>query len=236
MTHRYLVPVLLALALAGLSLSPIGAQYNTKIYTEQGGEKRVYETGATLQQDSGATFNLSGDTNVKTGGTLDVQSGGVQKIESGGTLTAQTGSTTNVSGTGAIWGTTTVKLDGALTVDAGGKVTFPVILKAANYTVLARESGATFIATAADVEFTLPATAAGLRYTFIFKAPSGGTGGQVSPVAADKIMGDGFTSADDKAAINTGATDREGDSITIVADGADGWFIVNKSGTWAREG
>lgn len=107
--------------------------------------------------------------------------------------------------------------------------------KAAAYTVLAEESGTVFVATAADVEFTLPATSAGLWYTFVFKVPSAGVGGQVSPVAADKIMGNGFTSADNKAAINSGATDREGDSITVVADGSDGWFIINLTGTWARE-
>lgn len=107
--------------------------------------------------------------------------------------------------------------------------------KAASYTVLAEESGTVFVATAADVEFTLPATALGLTYTFVFKVPSAGVGGQVSPVAADKIMGNGFTSADNKAAINSGATDREGDAITVVGDGSDGWFIVSLTGTWARE-
>lgn len=107
--------------------------------------------------------------------------------------------------------------------------------KAAAYSVLEEESGTVFVATAADVEFTLPTTAAGLWYTFVFKVPSAGTGGQVSPRSTDKIMGNGFTSADNKAAINSGATDREGDSITVVGDGLDGWFIVNLTGTWARE-
>jgi hypothetical protein len=111
----------------------------------------------------------------------------------------------------------------------------PTQSKAAGYTVLAEESGTVFIATAADVEFTLPATAIGLTYTFVFKVPSAGVGGQVSPAAADKIMGNGFTSADNKAAINSGATDREGDSITVVGDGSAGWFIVGLTGTWARE-
>lgn len=107
--------------------------------------------------------------------------------------------------------------------------------KATSYTVLAKESGTIFIATAVDVGFTLPSTAAGLVYTFVFKVPSTGVGGQVSPVATDKIMGNGFTSTDNKAAINSGATDREGDAITIVGDGSDGWFIVSLTGTWTRE-
>lgn len=111
----------------------------------------------------------------------------------------------------------------------------PVQSKAASYAVLPSETGSVFIATAADVIFTLPATANGLWFTFVFKVPSAGTGGQVDPAATDKIMGNGFTSADGKAAINSGATDREGDCITLVADGLDGWFIENVMGTWARE-
>lgn len=110
-----------------------------------------------------------------------------------------------------------------------------VFVSTATYAVQPSQTGTVFVATAADVEFLLPATANGLCFTFVFKVPSGGTGGQVSPVAADKIMGNGFTSADNKAAINSGATDREGDCITLVGDGVDGWFIDNVMGTWARE-
>lgn len=106
--------------------------------------------------------------------------------------------------------------------------------KAANYTVLPSESGTLFIATVADVIFALPATSAGLWYTFTFKSASAGVGGQVKPVTVDKIIGNGFTAADNKAAINSGATDRSGDAITVVGDGLDGWFIVNLTGTWAR--
>lgn len=122
-------------------------------------------------------------------------------------------------------------------VSAG--ITLPVSSTAVFTAVPASQSGTTFISTAVDTVFQLPATQAGLRYTFISKAPSGGAGMKVSPVAADKIMGTAgtvaFTSADDKDAINTGATDAEGDSITLVGDGVDGWFIVSSTGVWARE-
>lgn len=206
-----------------------------KIDLASGAELNV-KAGSYLRVKSGATAEVEsgGFLQVPTGATLNVS--GTQTVQSGGVLTAATGSTTNVSGTGAIWGATAVKQDGSLTFAAGSKVVYNVQSKAANYTVLASEAGTVFIATAADVVFELPATAAGLRYTFVFKVPSGGTGGQIGPVAADKIMGDGVTSADDKNIINTGATDREGDSIEVIADGADGWFIITKSGTFAREG
>lgn len=110
-----------------------------------------------------------------------------------------------------------------------------VFSKAANYTVMPEESGSLFVATAVDVVFTLPATVAGLRYTFVAKTLSTVTGLSVSPAAADKIMGNGFTSADNKDAINTAVTDREGDLLEVTGDGEDGWFVTRVVGTWARE-
>lgn len=113
-----------------------------------------------------------------------------------------------------------------------------VVSKSANYTCLAADSGVMFTAGAADLVFTLPATAPGLRYTFVVTAAglSSGTGLSISPNASDKIMGNGFTSADDKDAINTGATDREGDLIEVTADAAGlGWYITRVIGTWARQ-
>lgn len=107
--------------------------------------------------------------------------------------------------------------------------------KAADYTVTAADNGKTFITSAADVVFTLPATADGLSYTFVTGVASAGTGTSVSPVAADQIKGNGFTAADDKDAINSGASDAVGDALTVIGDGADGWIITNVIGTWARE-
>lgn len=107
--------------------------------------------------------------------------------------------------------------------------------KTANYTVVAADSGKIIIANAVDLVFTLPATVAGLVFTFVVKAVSATTGLSISPAAADKIMGNGFTSADNKDAINTAATDREGDMIQLVGDGVDGWYVTGVIGTWARE-
>lgn len=105
----------------------------------------------------------------------------------------------------------------------------------ANQTLTAADSGKTYVANAADLVFTLPATAKDLIYRFVVKTLSATTGLSVSPVAADKIMGNGFTSANDKDAINTAATDREGDMIEVVGDGVDGWYISAVIGTWARQ-
>jgi hypothetical protein len=115
---------------------------------------------------------------------------------------------------------------------------YAVVTKSGNYTVTAADSGTIFIAGAADIVFTLPATIAGLRYGFVIATAglSAGTGLSVSPAAADKIMGNGFTSADNKDAICAGSGDREGDQIRIFADGVDGWYFDGPAlGTWTRE-
>jgi len=113
------------------------------------------------------------------------------------------------------------------------KHTRQVVTKAAAYTVKASESGTMFISSAADVVFTLPSTAAGLTYTFVTKTVSASTGTSISPAAADAIHH--TTSVDNKDLINTGATDVEGDSVTLVGDGDEGWWVDGIKGTWAKE-
>jgi hypothetical protein len=107
----------------------------------------------------------------------------------------------------------------------------PVLVKVANYTVTAADTGSVFIANAADLVFTLPSTVVGLTYTFVNAALSGGTGLSISPAAADNIN----EGTDNKDLINSGATDVVGDSVTIVGDGDGGWFTIGKIGTWAAE-
>lgn len=104
-----------------------------------------------------------------------------------------------------------------------------------NTTLTAADNGKTIICNAADVVVTLPATIEGFTVTVITAVASGGTGTSVSPVAADQIKGNGFTAADNKDAINSGAGDAVGDTLTVVGDGTSGWWITNVIGTWARE-
>lgn len=132
-------------------------------------------------------------------------------------------------------GTLTVESGGIVAVASGGKVTQAVVTKTAAYTVTAGDSGTTFLSGAVDLKFTLPSTAAGLKYTFVCHTVSTTTGLQIDPAAADAIMGNGLTSVDNKDLINTAATDAEGDSVTIVGDGVDGWWITDITGTWAKE-
>ncbi len=116
----------------------------------------------------------------------------------------------------------------------GGGIAYEFETKAANYTLTREDSGRVFVANAVDLVFTLPATEEGLVYTFVVKTVSTTTGLTVAPIAVDKVMGNGFTSADNKGANNTPATDREGDLIEVTGDGLDGWYITRVIGTWAR--
>lgn len=112
-----------------------------------------------------------------------------------------------------------------------------VNLAAATQALTAAQSGQKFVG-AVDAVFTLPAAAAatkGVWYEFETGALSAGTGLSVSPAAADHIRGNGLTAVDDKDLINTGATDRLGDSVRLYCDGVDGWVIEAVIGTWAKQ-
>ena len=116
----------------------------------------------------------------------------------------------------------------------GGGVAYDVRNRTTSLTLTAEDSGSIFIAGAVDLVFTLPATDFGLVFTFVVKTPSVTTGLVVAPVAVDKVMGNGFTSLDNKGAVNTPGTDREGDLIEVTGDGLDGWYITRVVGAWAR--
>lgn len=112
-----------------------------------------------------------------------------------------------------------------------------VNLAAATQALTAAQSGQRFVG-AVDAVFTLPAASAttkGVWYDFECGVVSTGAGLSISPAAADHIRGNGLTSVDDKDLINSGATDRLGDSVRLYCDGADGWVIASIIGTWAKE-
>ena len=113
----------------------------------------------------------------------------------------------------------------------------PVKVVTADTTLTAADNGALIIVNAAATKvITLPATVAGLRFTITHQvATTGGAGHSLSPAAADLIRGDGITPADNKDLICTQATSRIGDSVTVVGDGVDGWYIESVTGAWARE-
>lgn len=106
---------------------------------------------------------------------------------------------------------------------------------AVDTTLTAEDHGKTIYCSAVDVVVTLPPTEAGLRFQVFTGVASGGTGVSVSPDAADQIIGNGFTAADDKDAINAGASDVVGDILEVTGNGTTGWLVTKVKGTWARE-
>jgi hypothetical protein len=107
---------------------------------------------------------------------------------------------------------------------------------AATQALTASQCGQRFVG-AVDAVFTLPlaSSSEGVWFEFECGAVSSGTGLSISPNAADYIRGNGLTATADKDLINTGATDRLGDSVRLASNGVDGWMIQTVIGTWAKE-
>lgn len=102
----------------------------------------------------------------------------------------------------------------------------------------AEDCGKLFCVTAAGDgdALTLPAIATGLSgLTILAVGAFGTTAVTIDPNAADMILGPDITGADNKDLICTKATQRRGDFVELIAGDADGYMVVKKRGTWARE-
>ena len=83
--------------------------------------------------------------------------------------------------------------------------------------------------------FQLPSLAVGNVITFVNMAPDGTAGISISPDALDGI-GYAGSDTDNKDVINTKATSKRGDFITIASeDGVVSWKVVAARGVWAKE-
>lgn len=95
---------------------------------------------------------------------------------------------------------------------------------------------------------TLPTVGPGLNFTIrnggVAKtnaaagtADDGSAVVNVSPAAADKIQGGvSGTATANKDLINTKATSRVGDEVSVVGGATTAWSVTSIKGTWAREG
>lgn len=83
----------------------------------------------------------------------------------------------------------------------------------------------------ATATITLPSTVAGATYPI--RVGKEGITVTVSPAAADKIMGNGFTSADNKDLIFTNQP--SGSFVVLVGDGTNGYQVSRILGTATRE-
>lgn len=83
----------------------------------------------------------------------------------------------------------------------------------------------------ATATITLPATVVG--YSYPIRVGEEGITVSVSPNASDKIMGNGFTSADNKDLIFT--SQPAGSYVELIGDGANGWMVSRIKGIATRE-
>lgn len=100
----------------------------------------------------------------------------------------------------------------------------------------AEDCGKLFWCTGDATALTLPAIATGLSGLTIVSGGAFGTQATtIDPNASDMILGPDITGADNKDLINTKATQRRGDYVTLIAGDADGYMVTRQRGIWARE-
>lgn len=126
-------------------------------------------------------------------------------------------------------------------------VSAEVVTLAANTTLTEEDCGKVFLINADGVVVTLPATKAGLKYTFMNIGARTTVGFSISPVAADGISGTitlAATVVVDAGVVNkdltlTKATAEVGDCVEIIGTGITGtkaWLIKSSTGIWAAQG
>ncbi|MBN1126928.1 MAG: DUF2190 family protein [Sedimentisphaerales bacterium] len=111
-------------------------------------------------------------------------------------------------------------------------------LHSGNYTIDALDMGKVLHVDTNGVVITLPAMAAGFAGLDVIvqnDGPDGTVGLNVSPNAADRIMGPDLAGADNKDRINNLATAKRGDFLHLRGDGTNGWWVVEERGVWTAE-
>lgn len=108
----------------------------------------------------------------------------------------------------------------------------------ANATLTVAEAHYAYRADAVDLVVTLPPVSEdmyGTTFSFFVQVPSATTGLLIKVGSTvDLIRCSGVTALDGKGIVNTAATDALGDAVVLRAD-VDGWLVMSKTGTWARE-
>ena len=105
------------------------------------------------------------------------------------------------------------------------------------------DSGTKYLVGTDALVITLPSTKKGVEFTIINSGADGNNIITISPAAGDAIIGSIANAAadsvsggvDGKDIINTKSTANKGDRITLIGDGASGWYIVEGVGIWASE-
>ena len=120
-------------------------------------------------------------------------------------------------------------------INEAGLTGFNIEKKESSYTVANGDSGKTLTSKTDGVVFTLPAISIGRVITFVNTATDGTNTFTISPNAADGILYDGSL-IDDKDLINTKATSKVGDFVTLASENSlVFWTVVAVQGVWAKE-
>jgi hypothetical protein len=117
-----------------------------------------------------------------------------------------------------------------------GVTGFNIEQKDSNYTVvISTDSGKTFLSNTKDVVFALPSIAIGNVVTFVNTGADGQNNLTISPVSIDGILYLGSLT-DNKDLINTQATSKVGDYVTLASlNSTAHWTVVDVQGVWAKE-
>lgn len=83
-----------------------------------------------------------------------------------------------------------------------------------------------------SVRITLPATKPGLTYTIVNGGYDHMVEIEIKPLSTDKIVGGGLRLFDGDMLVNTKATASQGNYVTLVGDGLNGWYIADIVGVW----
>lgn len=108
-------------------------------------------------------------------------------------------------------------------------------LKTENYTVVKdTDSGKTIVSKLDGFVATMQGIGTGNTVTFVNMADDGQGEYSISPDAADGINYKGDVTID-KDLINTKATAKKGDSITLASLSGSAWEVVEVRGIWDKE-
>ena len=199
---------------------------------------------ATLCADN--SNGSAGDINVlmQTEGRIELAVSGALITDVGLPVYAQDDNTFSFIGTGGTFigyitrfvsaGVAIVAFNTEDSVDPWG-LGIKETLAGATLTIDAEDVSKVIFCTVTTV-VTLPVTAtAGLNITFVNASADGVGEISLDPAAADLIQGPNFAGTVNKDLINTLASAKRGDYVTVSSGHADGWTVTSIKGTWATE-
>lgn len=189
-----------------------GAAAAINVRVRRRGEVKIPITGAVIT-DKGAAVYASDDNTFSFIKTSGVFVGFVRQFVSSGVVL--------------------VEFDTEKLVDPWEGYTAETI--SANKTLDVEDTGKVFFVDTDAKVITLPATTTGLRCAIVNAGAYGTVIVQISPQAADKIMGPDIGGTDNKDLINTKATAQRHDYVILQDGHADGYQVERIKGTWATE-